>query len=111
MFSFISDFAPFCFEGLFAELETPVSQSSSFFLAGAFEFFFFILGFFSSKSSAWDRRKEDMLKDEVSSPWQSEIIPPQTLLGQLQKKVSTHNDKHVLFLNKQVRIEQQDLFK
>lgn len=80
LFSFISDFAPFCFVGLFAELETPVSHSSSFLLARAFESFFFTLGFFSSKSSAWHRTKEDMLKDEVSSPWQSETIPPQISL-------------------------------
>lgn len=60
LLSFICDFASSRFEGLevFDELATSVSQSSLFFLAGAFEFFF-ILGFFSSKSSACDKRNED----------------------------------------------------
>lgn len=68
LFSFASNFTPFCFEGLFADLETPGSESSFFFVAGTLGLFFFILGFFSSKSSASDRRKEAMSKDQISPP-------------------------------------------
>lgn len=46
----------FCFEGLSADLATPASPSSSFFLAATPALLFFTLGFSSTKSPALERK-------------------------------------------------------